>query len=729
MRQPVRALELWGGPECTVRRVEDRYLDETVLTGHDHRPDDLELIAALGIRTLRYPLLWERISRQGAADDRWCWSDARLHRLRELGIRPIAGLVHHGSGPPGTSLTDPRFAHGLAAHARAVAERYPWILDYTPVNEPVTTARFSCLYGHWYPHQRDARAFVVAVMTQVRATVLAMAAIRRVQPSARLIQTEDLGFTHSTPLLEYQARLENERRWLSLDLLCGRVDDQHPLWSYLTATLEIPPAELAWFRAHACPPDIIGINHYLSGERYLDERLERYPEASHGGNGTHAYADVLALRVLASGVRGPSGMLRDAWRRYGRPLAITEAHNGSTREEQLRWLADVWDAAHNARAAGCDVRAVTVWSLFGAVGWDRLLTEPLGRYESGVFDVRTGVPRPTALAGMVQQLAQRGRADHPVLQSPGWWRRRSRRWYPRDHDEARMSESPARPLLLLGAGGTLGSAFARSFEARGLSYRPLRRSDVNGTDVDDVARVLRETNAWAVVNAAGYVRVDDAELEPDRCVSDNADLPAALALACRTRGLPLLTFSSDLVFDGLLGRPYVETDPVRPLNVYGASKSQAERRVLDTLPSALVVRTSAFFGPDEANFVTRALASLAQGAIFDAPTHVVVSPTYVPDLVEMALDLMLDGERGLVHLANEDAVSWHELAVRAARKAVVSTRTLRPIEHWPPSLAARPRFSALRSIRVPALPALEDALDRYVCARGMMIGQRSAEIA
>ncbi len=701
-----------------MRRVRDAYLDETLLTGHEYRLDDLELIAALGIRTLRYPVLWERIAREGAGDDRWAWADARLQKLRQLGIRPIAGLVHHGSGPPGTSLTDPRFADGLAEHARAVAARYPWILDYTPVNEPLTTARFSCLYGHWYPHRRDARAFVVAVMTQVRATVLAMAAIRRVQPKARLVQTEDLGFTHSTPLLGYQAHMENERRWLSLDLLCGLVDDQHPLWRYLTATLEIPSGELAWFRVHACPPDIIGVNHYLSGERYLDERLERYPEESHGGNGTHRYADVLALRVLSSGIRGPHGMLKDAWRRYGRPLAITEAHNGSTREEQLRWLADMWDAAQRARDVGCDVRAVTVWSLFGAVGWDRLLLEPLGGYESGVFDVRSGVPRPTALADIVQQLARTGRADHPVLESPGWWKRRSRRWYPADEREPSMSASPARPVLLLGAGGTLGSAFSRSLEARGLSYRPLGRMDVNGTDVDDVARVLGETDAWAVINAAGYVRVDDAEAERARCLSDNADLPAVLAGACRPRSLPLVTFSSDLVFDGALARPYVETDPVHPLSVYGSSKVQAEDRVLETLPSALVVRTSAFFGPDDdANFVTRAISSLEQGKAFDAPTGVVVSPTYVPDLVETALDLMLDGERGLLHVTNDSALSWHELAARAAEEAGVSTRTLRPIDDWPPSPAERPRYSALRSLRIAALPPLDDALRRYVSVR------------
>jgi dTDP-4-dehydrorhamnose reductase len=85
-----------------------------------------------------------------------------LNRLRELGIEPIVGFVHHGSGPAGTHLLDPAFGAGLAAYAGAFAERYPWIRRYTPINEPLTTARFSALYGVWYPHLRDDRAFVTA---------------------------------------------------------------------------------------------------------------------------------------------------------------------------------------------------------------------------------------------------------------------------------------------------------------------------------------------------------------------------------------------------------------------------------------------------------------------------------------------------------------------------------------------------------------------------------------
>src|SRR4051794_12056535 len=86
------ALEIWGGIECTVNRVHDTYHDQLEWSGHAHRLCDLDRIAALGIKRLRYPLLWERCDRGGAID--WQWSDARLATLRELGIEPVVGLLH-----------------------------------------------------------------------------------------------------------------------------------------------------------------------------------------------------------------------------------------------------------------------------------------------------------------------------------------------------------------------------------------------------------------------------------------------------------------------------------------------------------------------------------------------------------------------------------------------------------------------------------------------------------
>src|SRR5688572_10697832 len=262
----MQRLELWGGIECTINRVGDRYFDQLERSGHARRTEDLERIASLGIRTLRYPLLWERTAPRATGEPDWRWTDERVQRLREVGISPIAGLVHHGSGPAHTSLLDEGFATGLAEYAGRVAARYPWIEAFTPVNEPLTTARFSGLYGVWYPHRHDDRSFVRALLVQCRATVLSMQAIRRVTPTARLIATDDLGFTRSTPQMRYQADFDNERRWLAWDLLCGRVDAHHPLTPYLLQS-GASEAELAWFIEHACKPDIVGINHYLTSDR------------------------------------------------------------------------------------------------------------------------------------------------------------------------------------------------------------------------------------------------------------------------------------------------------------------------------------------------------------------------------------------------------------------------------------------------------------------------------
>lgn len=730
---PAPALELWAGVECTVNRVGEEFYDQLERNGHAQRIADLDLFAALGVRALRYPILWERTAPDGLERADWSWPDARLARLDELGIRPIVGLLHHGSGPRHTSLVAPDFPVQLATYARAVAERYPWIDAYTPVNEPLTTARFSGLYGHWYPHGRDAGTFARALVNQCRATALAMRAIREINPQAQLIQTEDLGKTFSTRALHYQADFENVRRWMSLDLLCGRITREHPMWDYLTRVAGVGARELEWFNAHPCPPDVIGINHYLTSERFIDERVERYPDRAVGGNGRHRYVDVEAVRVCAEGTAGPRVLLREAWERYGIPLAVTEVHLGCTREEQMRWFKEVWNASRTLRADGVDLRAVTAWSLLGAFDWCSLLTRCTGAYEPGVFDVRgsssSGVPRPTALARMLRDLAATGEHEHPALDSPGWWRRLERLQYPPVRRQPTikvttergldMRRGNARPLIINGATGTLGRAFARLCERRGLSYRLLTRAEMDIADPQSVEHALAEFEPWAVVNAAGYVRVDEAEREAEKCFRENADGAATLAAACARRGAALLTFSSDLVFDGTKGHPYVESDEVSPLNVYGRSKAESERRVLDELPSALVVRTSAFFGPwDEHNFITVALRTLSEGRKFVAADDALISPTYVPDLVGASLDLLLDGEEGIRHLSNEGAITWAELARLAARRAGLDPQLVEARPTVFLQLAApRPLYSVLASERGQLMPTLEDALGRYLNER------------
>ncbi|MCP9494055.1 MAG: sugar nucleotide-binding protein [Pyrinomonadaceae bacterium MAG19_C2-C3] len=730
-------LEIWAGVECTVNRVKDYYHDQLELSGHAARLPDLEAFAALGVKTVRYPVLWERSVER--ADDKTCrpdavrWTNERLARLRELDINPIGGLVHHGSGARGTNLMDERFPELLAAYARRVAERYPWVSAYTPINEPLTTARFSGLYGLWYPHKHNARSFVRALLVQCRATVLAMREIRQVNSAAQLIQTEDLSKTWSTPPLRYQAEFENERRWLTFDLLCGRVTRAHPLWKFLRDVGGATEAELWWFAENPCPPDVFGFNYYLGSERFLDHQSGRYPAHARGGNGRHVYADTAATRVRAEGFAGVGGLLSEAWQRYERPLALTEVHNGCTREEQLRWFVETHGEVQKLRRAQVDVRAITAWSWLGSFNWNVLLTHQTDHYEPGVFDVRASCPRPTIVARAVEHLAHGRAFNHPVLDVKGWWHRPLRFKYnfavsdtgkrieaPANADWRTTTETwkSARPLLITGASGTLGRAFAKLCQQRGLAYRLVSRREMDIADPHSVERMITETKPWAIINTAGFVRVDDAEFESDACFRENTDGAATLAAMCRAHNTRLVTFSSDLVFDGEQTAPYIESDTPRPLNVYGESKLLAERRVLEILPSALVIRTSAFFGLwDEHNFLIHALRHVAKGQTFAAPDDVRITPTFVPDLVHATLDLLIDGERGIWHLTNSDGdMTWAEFARRAVEAANMDAALIEPRPVATFDFAARrPVNTALASERgFNLLPKLDASIARFL---------------
>lgn len=139
--------EVWGGPERPANRVRNRYHDQIVRSGHHDRLDDLDRFAAPSPTAMRYAVLWERVAANGADTLDWSWSDPRLRRLAELRMRPIVWLLHHGNGAAQSHLLDPAFLNRFAAYARAAGERYPWVDACTPINEPLTTARFSALHG------------------------------------------------------------------------------------------------------------------------------------------------------------------------------------------------------------------------------------------------------------------------------------------------------------------------------------------------------------------------------------------------------------------------------------------------------------------------------------------------------------------------------------------------------------------------------------------------------
>ena len=429
--------ELWGGIECSLNRVGNLFMDQLVYAGHyDRGVSDIARFASLGIKAMRYPVLWERHQIRHDAEIDWSWTDAQLNALREHGITPMVELMHHGSGPPHTNLLHPSFARGLAAFARKVARRYPWLQYYTPVNEPLTTARFSGLYGYWYPHCKDDKSFLQILVSQLHGTVLAMKVIREVNANAKLIQTEDFTKIYSTELLHYQASFENERRWLTFDLLCGRVRPGHRLWTFFLKN-GIKAEQLFFFCENPCPPDIIGADYYMISERYLDENVSRYPEHYHGGNRIHTYADVPAVHVNH---RQPSGLkivVEECWARYHTPLAITEIFLDANSHDQIRWLKQVWNTSRLLLQSGIPIMAVTAWSLLGSFGWRNLLRQPFGDYEPGAFSLKNNFPERTELADFICSLACNPYAYHAALQIKPWWQSKERfKW------EVELTPSP-----------------------------------------------------------------------------------------------------------------------------------------------------------------------------------------------------------------------------------------------------------------------------------------------
>ena len=420
---------------------------------------------------------------------------------------------------------------------------------------------------------------------------------------------------------------------------------------------------------------------------------------------------------------GLAGLLEQTWDRYGLPLAVTESHNGCTREEQMRWTLEAWRAAERLIARGVDVRAVTSWALLGSYDWNSLLTQAAGHYEPGAFDLRGGKPKPNAMTRMLADLAA-GCEPHPVARGQGWWRRDVRLEFqptslvanppppPRHFDP---EPAPAAPVLIAGATGSLGQALGRACRLRGLSYVLTDRRQMPLDDPAVIAEVIALHRPWAVINAAGWVRVDDAELDPGGCRQANTAGAVNLARAAHEAGAHYTSFSSDLVFGGQLHRPYVESDSTRPLNVYGLSKEAAEKHVLALGGQALMVRTAAFFSADDPyNFAAELTRQLTAGRTLRAAADLVVTPTYVPDLCHAVLDLVIDGETGLWHLSNGEALTWADFGLVLAETLGLDRRLIRPVPAtefgW---RARRPQKAPLATERGRRLPGLAKAIEHY----------------
>ena len=229
--------------------------------------------------------------------------------------------------------------------------------------------------------------------------------------------------------------------------------------------------------------------------------------------------------------------------------------------------------------------------------------------------------------------------------------------------------SPARPVLLFGAGGQLGSELASRLQALG-TVVALDRSEADFNSPDSLRPLVRALRPWLVVNAAAYTAVDAAEGDAEACLRVNAEAPGVLAEETALLGVPLIHFSTNYVFDGRLGRAYREEDGPDPLSVYGRSKLLGEVAAAAN-PAHLILRLAAVYGSAGRSFVRRILDLSREREELRVVEDQFVAPTPASAVAAAVLGIvggLLDGthelRRGVYHLTCAGATSWYGFAER-----------------------------------------------------------------
>ena len=275
-------------------------------------------------------------------------------------------------------------------------------------------------------------------------------------------------------------------------------------------------------------------------------------------------------------------------------------------------------------------------------------------------------------------------------------------------------------IAVTGAGGGLGRAFLASVAAEH-DVRGFTRRELDVRSGDAVMGTLG-TGFDLVLHLAALTGVDACEEDPHRAAETNVLGTFNVAEAARRSGATLVALSTDYVFDGEKGTPYVESDVPNPLSVYARTKLAGERAAAAVVPDALIVRTAWVFGSGE-DFVSVAVRQLRLGEEVGAIVDQVGSPTHFDHLAQRLVPLVASGVRGVVHLAGPEATTWHSVLARARSLGTLPGEVLEQKADELGRLAPRPAYSALSSevlprTEVPSMPPLDEAIRRVVADVG-----------
>ena len=366
------------GIECSNPTIDNGRLRRDLLEecGHYERwREDLHLVRDLGLKVLRYGLPYHR-THLGPGRYDWSFADAVMAEMRRLEITPILDLLHFGVPDWLENFQNPELPIHFSDYAGAVAERYPWVRFYTPVNEIYVTARISAKEGDWNEQLKTDQGFVTALKHCVAASILATHQIARRRPDCVIVQSESAEYVHEVKASQSaEVALANKRRFISLDLLYAHPPDAD-VCHYLGDN-GLTREEYDWFMAGEPPGyQIMGNDYYGRNERILK------PDGS---------------MCPAEDVMGWYQITKEYYRRYKKPVMHTET-NVFDPEKAPTWLWKQWINVLQMRSDGVPVLGFTWYSLIDQVDWDIALAEKRGKVnECGLYDLDRK-PRPVAAA-------------------------------------------------------------------------------------------------------------------------------------------------------------------------------------------------------------------------------------------------------------------------------------------------------------------------------------------
>jgi dTDP-4-dehydrorhamnose reductase len=288
-------------------------------------------------------------------------------------------------------------------------------------------------------------------------------------------------------------------------------------------------------------------------------------------------------------------------------------------------------------------------------------------------------------------------------------------------------------ILIIGADGQLGTDLCKVIPKK--EQIPLTIMDIDISDGKKTMSVIKKYSPDVVINTAAYHHVDKCEDNKDLAFSVNAEGPKNVAFACKEAGASLVHISTDYVFDGEKGSPYVETDAPHPLSVYAQSKYAGEQNVKDILDKYFIVRSTGLYGAagclgkGGTNFVEGMLKRAASQPELKVVTDEILSPTYTLDLADKINQLARTKHYGLYHIVNHGACSWYDFATKifelVGKQVVIQKTTSAEFK----AKARRPKYSVLKNAHLEELGmddmrTWQEALRAYLIEKGHLPATR-----